>query len=900
MGKLAPEGFEDGRDPGMQQRRPSVGAVKKGTAGGKNPLWKDAGNIVLLIALYMLQGVPLGLSFGAIPFLLKSKLSYKDIALFSLSSYPYSLKLLWSPIVDSIYLKTIGRRKSWIVPIQAITGLALLGLGLRIESVLAQDTLPVVTLAVTFTILVFLCATQDIAVDGWALTLLRDENKQFASTAQTIGLNTGYFLSFTVFLALNSPEFCNKYLRSTPMELGVLALGSYLKFWGVMFLICNAWLIFVKKELADQTETIDDIKIVYQTIWQVIKMPHMKKLTGLLLVAKIGFIANEAVTPLKLLDKGLKKEDMALSVLIDFPFQLFFGYYAAKWSSGKQPLRPWLYAFYGRLGFAALGMLLVRYFPEGGASGGYFFVVMAATVLNSFMSTVQFVGMGSFFTKISDPLIGGTYMTLLNTLSNLGGTWPRFFVLEAVDHFTHSHCEANTKDPSDPKWGVLAACSTDAQKAACKEIGGTCIVDRDGYYVVGTACVAVGLLTLLLYVRPMVSRNLVMHLSTSHFLASCLVLASLAAAGPLGARSVANQIPGQDPLYSDNRGVADIYPATNRDAILPTEKGAPGPDDNLFQNLLAAEWQIYEFYQQGVERFNQSDFTALGFPDTTYERIQTIRDNEAGHLVIFQDAITNTSIKPGPCQYDFGFGTSAELWLYTLTTLEVGAKAFLTGLVLQASQNASKAALVAIAETETRHETWSLIDIWKNDPFVGPVDTIYPFANQLLDVTADFVIPGTCPSANPPYPSPSQHLPKLVHTGPNAAIPGNKITIDYANASHVPVYKPGQQYWANFYHALSTISVPFDPIVRNVTVPTAFETKGAILINIADQEGAPTAESVVAGPLLVVVQLLALTAPEKVPVNAQSITAPASSGAGTVGASLVFAFTAAVGALLLA
>lgn len=42
---------------------------------------------------------------------------------------------------------------------------------------------------------------------GWALTLLSEENLSFASTAQTIGLNSGYFLSFTVFLALNSHEF---------------------------------------------------------------------------------------------------------------------------------------------------------------------------------------------------------------------------------------------------------------------------------------------------------------------------------------------------------------------------------------------------------------------------------------------------------------------------------------------------------------------------------------------------------------------------------------------------------------------------------------------------------------------------------------------------------------------
>jgi hypothetical protein len=30
---------------------------------------------------------------------------------------------------------------------------------------------------------------------------------------------------------------------------------------------------------------------------------------------------------------------------------------------------------------------------------------------------------------------------LLNTFSNLGGTWPRYFVLKGVDYFTVATCE---------------------------------------------------------------------------------------------------------------------------------------------------------------------------------------------------------------------------------------------------------------------------------------------------------------------------------------------------------------------------------------------------------------------------------------------------------------------------
>ena len=60
------------------------------------------------------------------PFLLQSKASYTAIGVFSLASYPYSFKLLWSPIVDSLYNSSFGRRKSWVVPIQLMSAAMML------------------------------------------------------------------------------------------------------------------------------------------------------------------------------------------------------------------------------------------------------------------------------------------------------------------------------------------------------------------------------------------------------------------------------------------------------------------------------------------------------------------------------------------------------------------------------------------------------------------------------------------------------------------------------------------------------------------------------------------------------------------------------------------------------
>jgi PAT family acetyl-CoA transporter-like MFS transporter 1 len=114
----------------------------------------------------------------------------------------------------------------------------------------------------------------------------------------------------------------------------------------------------------------------------------------------------------------------------------------------------------------------------------------------SYLSTLQFVSMGSYFSQISDPAIGGTYMTLLNTFSNFGGTWPKYFVMTAVEYFTQAPCIGYPDlDCNSPK-GV--------QK--CKSAGGTCNLIQDGYYMVNMICCVIGLATFLLFVRPALAR----------------------------------------------------------------------------------------------------------------------------------------------------------------------------------------------------------------------------------------------------------------------------------------------------------------------------------------------------------------------------------------------------------
>lgn len=356
-----------------------------------------------------------------------------------------------------------------------------------------------------------------------------------------------------------------------------------------------------------------------------------------------------------------------------------------------------------------------------------------------------------------------------------------------------------------------------------------------------------------------------MHFSNPT-IASLAITLPVVAALPKGSSSASLQdaitaVPGESPLFVNYPGKKTPLASQYLKALPATGSGPAGEDDLLFQNLLAAEWSIYSFYQAGVEAFTSSNFTSLGWPNTTYERIVQMRDNEAGHVRIFQEQISNNSVKPGPCKYEYDFNNNPEIWLVLQTYLEVSSMAFLTGLSNQADLNVSKSALMAIGQVESRHNTWSLIDVWNTSPFAGPSDTVYPYANQVLDLTNNFIVSGSCPSENPPYPSPSQNLPQLLFYGnQTTAKPGSDLHLTYMDPKNVPTYEDDKEYFAVFYHGLQKESVKFNPKTSHVKIPAQFDLNtGIIMVNIADEKDAPTEDSVVAGPLILLEQPAKLT-----------------------------------------
>src|SRR5207248_2134479 len=139
--------------------------------------WADAlrvyrqPRLVAILFMGFSSGLPLALTFGTLSYwLAEIGVSLTAIGLFGLVRTSYSLKFLWSPLIDRMPIPfltaRLGRRRSWALVIQFLLALAILALGMTDPRVDAVAT------ALAAVVVAFLSARQDIVIDAYRIELL--------------------------------------------------------------------------------------------------------------------------------------------------------------------------------------------------------------------------------------------------------------------------------------------------------------------------------------------------------------------------------------------------------------------------------------------------------------------------------------------------------------------------------------------------------------------------------------------------------------------------------------------------------------------------------------------------------------------------------------------------------
>lgn len=160
---------------------------------------KTSGKTTLLFMLYLSQGLPFGFQATALPVLLRERgISLAAIGFAGALALPWFLKPLWAPLVDRYWSKRVGRRRSWIIPLQTLMVMTMLA---AVEVAASGAVMPL--LACLF-LMNFVAATQDIAVDGLAVDILARDELGPGNAAQVAGYKAGMIFGGGMLVWLSS------------------------------------------------------------------------------------------------------------------------------------------------------------------------------------------------------------------------------------------------------------------------------------------------------------------------------------------------------------------------------------------------------------------------------------------------------------------------------------------------------------------------------------------------------------------------------------------------------------------------------------------------------------------------------------------------------------------------
>ena len=134
-------------------------------------VWQQLFTRRMLICVFtgFASGLPLYLLLNLVPAWLRTEhIDLKVIGAFALIQFPYTWKFLWSPLLDRYVVPILGRRRGWML----LTQIALMGVIAAMGGFSPQTDLTIIVMLAT--LLAFLSATQDIALDAYRRELLLD------------------------------------------------------------------------------------------------------------------------------------------------------------------------------------------------------------------------------------------------------------------------------------------------------------------------------------------------------------------------------------------------------------------------------------------------------------------------------------------------------------------------------------------------------------------------------------------------------------------------------------------------------------------------------------------------------------------------------------------------------
>lgn len=372
------------------------------------------------------SGLPLGLIWIALPAWLTYRgVDIKTVGLFSLAQAPWTFKFLWAPLMDRYRLPFLGRKRSWMIVCQI---LLLAGIALLATQASDPHVVPVAAIAV---FIAFWSASQDIAIDGYAVEVLEREEQGLAVGARVALYRAATLIAGAVAITVGE------------------RIGWSSVFWGLAFLFLPLMALVIWSPepvvAAPAPKTLRDA--VFEPLLDIFRRSRAVQIIGFLLLYKFGENLATALTRPFLIQKCYSPEDVGLATatigLVAIIVGTFFGGLMTERIGLGRAL--WIFGMIQAVGF--LGYVVVdRLTPGAPCAGGVPAAAMAqplghrltmygAIAIENACQAMATGAFGVLLLRLTQKQFSATQYALFSSVFALGRTLagpPAGFLVDAL------------------------------------------------------------------------------------------------------------------------------------------------------------------------------------------------------------------------------------------------------------------------------------------------------------------------------------------------------------------------------------------------------------------------------------------------------------------------------------
>lgn len=389
---------------------------------------------VIILLVFFVIGSICSYQGAIILELQEKKATFRDQALFTISSYPFIFKVIFAPLVDLFYFEKVGKCKTWIIGSSSVLALVLIIVAPWAETFIDPHKVGGLT-ALWFCInLVTVFLT--ISAEMFIVKIFEEDDKSKGSMLLDLGWSIGGFFSYNLFVPLNSVTWLNNHVfQASPVSKPIISHKAMVFGLASTALIyAVAVLIFVGEKKTELNHPRLSLVALLNKVGKFFTQPTMRNFLGYIALMRIFRYLLTDTLMLKIINGGVAKTTIVNIDTVTFPLYIVVSVCFMRLMSKGKVMKLYSSMLLYAMAVLVVALMVLNDLETHHNSSRTSVFLVLISIMNKFSVDGPFL-MG-FINLITPHDIGSTFITFMMCWQNLTQIVPSSIGLEIVHrHF---------------------------------------------------------------------------------------------------------------------------------------------------------------------------------------------------------------------------------------------------------------------------------------------------------------------------------------------------------------------------------------------------------------------------------------------------------------------------------